>query len=249
MAGAELQEWGTDQLQHTIFIGLDVHKATISVALAQGDRGDEMRHWGTIPNRADHVRKLAEKLRGDGCQLQFCYEAGPCGYGLHRQLTDLGHDCVVIAPSLIPVKAGDRVKTNRRGALMPAKLHRSGELTAVWVPDTAHEAMRGLVRARATAVRVTGKARRHLQGFLLRHGRIYPGKKGWTKAYRRWLTGSGQNLGVCVHAMMHFWQGEWAWISGLPLKQHLRMGRNGRIVWVGFRDLFGRATRRRSGCG
>jgi len=175
-------------LQNIMFIGLDVHKATISVAIAQGDRRGEVRHWGTIPNRADHVRKLADKLGGDGRQLHFCYEAGPCGYGLHRQLTELGHDCVVIAPSLIPVKAGDRVKTDRRDALMLAKLHRAGELTAVWVPDTAHEAMRDLVRARATSVRVTGKARQHLQGFLLRHGRTYPGKKGWTKAYRRWLT-------------------------------------------------------------
>jgi transposase len=172
----------------TMFIGLDVHKTTISVAIAHAGRNGDVRHCGTIPNRADHVRKLAEKLGGNGHQLHFCYEAGPCGYGLHRQLTDLGHDCVVIAPSLIPMKAGDRVKTDRRDALMLAKLHRAGELTAVWVPDAAHEAMRDLVRARAVAVRVTGKSRQHLQGFLLRHGRIYPGKNGWTKAYRRWLT-------------------------------------------------------------
>jgi transposase len=99
----------------------------------------------------------------------------------------MGHDCIVVAPSLIPVKAGDRVKTDRRVAVMLAKLHRAGELAAVEVPDAAHEAMRDLVRARATAVRVAGKARQHLQGFLLRHGRIYPGKTGWTKAYRRWL--------------------------------------------------------------
>jgi transposase len=175
-------------MQDSTFIGLDVHKATISVAVARGERGGEARHWGTIPNRPDHVRRLAEKLSCDGQRLHFCYEAGPCGYGLHRQLTDLGYDCVVVAPSLIPVKAGDRVKTDRRDATMLAQLHRAGELTAVWVPDAAHEAMRDLVRARATAVRIAGKARQHLQGFLLRHGRIYPGKKGWTKAYRRWLT-------------------------------------------------------------
>jgi transposase len=175
-------------MQDNIFIGLDVHKATISVAVAQGERGGEVRCWGTIPNRPDHVGRLCEKLAGDGRRLHFCYEAGPCGYGLHRQMTELGHDCVVVAPSLIPVKTGDRVKTDRRDAVMLAKLHRAGELTAVWVPDAAHEAMRDLVRARATAVRVAGKARQHLQGFLLRHGRIYPGKKGWTKAYRRWLT-------------------------------------------------------------
>ncbi|ARC34974.1 IS110 family transposase (plasmid) [Paracoccus yeei] len=174
-------------MEHTTFIGLDVHKASISVAVAQGMRGGEVRHLGSVPNRPDHIRKLVEKLASAGAQLQFCYEAGPCGYGLHRQLVAMGHDCSVIAPSLIPLKAGDRIKTDRRDAVMLAKLHRAGELTAVWVPDAAHEAMRDLVRARATAMRVAGKARQHLQGFLLRHSRIYPGKKGWTGAYRRWL--------------------------------------------------------------
>lgn len=150
-----------------MFIGLDVHKAKILVAIAPGERAGEVRHWGTIPSRADQVRRLAERLGGAGHRLQFCYEAGPCGYGLHRQFTELGHDCVVIAPSLIPVRAGDRVKTDRRDATMLAKLHRAGELTPVWVPDAAHEAMRDLIRARATSVRVAGKARQHLQGFLL----------------------------------------------------------------------------------
>jgi transposase len=178
-------------MQDSIFIGLDVHKATISVAIVKAERGGEVRHWGTIPHRPDHVRKLVERLGINGSQLHFCYEAHPCGYGPHRQLVEMGHDCIVVAPSLIPVKAGDRVKTDRRDAVMLAKLHRAGELTAVWVPDAAHEAMRDLVRARATAVRVLGKARQHLQGFLLRHGRIYPGKKGWTVAYRRWLTTLG----------------------------------------------------------
>ncbi|TQE99178.1 MAG: IS110 family transposase [Spiribacter salinus] len=178
-------------MQDSTFIGLDVHKATISVAVARGERGGEVRHWGTVSHRPDHVRKLVEKLAAGEGRLRFCYEAGPCGYGLHRQLVEMGHDCIVVAPSLIPVKAGDRVKTDRRDAAMLAKLHRAGELTAVWVPDAAHEAMRDLVRARATAMRLLGKARQHLQGFLLRHGRIYPGKKGWTVAYRRWLTTVG----------------------------------------------------------
>lgn len=175
-------------MNNTIFVGMDVHKATISVAVAEGARGGEVRHLGNIPNRADHVGKLVERLGKNVQKLRFCYEAGPCGYGLHRQLTGLGHECVVVAPSLIPMKAGDRIKTDRRDAVMLAKLHRAGELTAVWVPDGAHEAMRDLVRARATSVRVLGKARQHLQGFLLRHGRIYAGKKGWTQPYRRWLT-------------------------------------------------------------
>ncbi|HLO77795.1 MAG TPA: IS110 family transposase [Magnetospirillum sp.] len=171
-----------------IFVGLDVHKATIAVAVAEGARGGEVRQLGAIPNRADQIAKLVEKLGKGGRRLNFCYEAGPCGYGLHRQLTALGHECMVVAPSLIPMKAGDRVKTDRRDAVMLAKLHRAGELTAVWVPDAAHEGMRDLIRARATAVRVLGKARQHLQGFLLRHGRVYAGKRGWTLAYRRWLT-------------------------------------------------------------
>jgi hypothetical protein len=106
--------------------------------------------------------KLVERLAKGNRTLSFCYEAGPCGYGLFRQLVALGHDCMVAAPSLIPMKAGDRVKTDRRDAVMLAKLHRAGELTAVWVPDDAHEAMRDLIRARATAVRVLSKARQHV---------------------------------------------------------------------------------------
>lgn len=172
---------------NTLFVGLDVHKATLVAAVAEGRRGGEIRQIGTIPHRADQISKLAEKLGRGGRELRFCYEAGPCGYGLYRQLVQMGHECIVVAPSLIPMKAGDRVKTDRRDAVMLAKLHRAGELTAVWVPDSSHEAIRDLIRARATAVQVRGKARQHLQGFLLRHGRIYAGKRGWTQAWRHWL--------------------------------------------------------------
>jgi len=175
-------------MTNILFVGLDVHKATIAVAVAEGGRGGEVRELGNFLNRPDHIGKLVERLAKGGRSLSFCYEAGPCGYGLYHQLIALGHECMVVAPSLIPMRAGDRVKTDRRDAVMLAKLHRAGELTAVWVPDDAHEAMRDLIRARSTAVRVLGKARQHLQGFLLRHGRIYAGKKGWTLAYRRWLT-------------------------------------------------------------
>ncbi len=105
-------------MHDSTFVGLDVHKATISVAVAQGKRGGEVRHWGTIPNQPEHVRGLAERLGSIGRRLPFCYEAGLCGYGLHRQLTELGYDCMVVAPSLIPVKVGDRVKTDRRDATM-----------------------------------------------------------------------------------------------------------------------------------
>ena len=174
-------------MNDSIFVGLDVHKATVSAASAEDGRVGEVRAIGSIANTADQIDKLVERLAKGGRTLRFCYEAGPCGYGLYRQLTGLGHECIVVAPSLIPMKVGDRVKTDRRDAIMLAKLHRAGELTAVWVPDDAHEAMRDLIRARATSRQVLGKARQHLQGFLLRHGRVYSGKKGWTRMYRRWL--------------------------------------------------------------
>jgi transposase len=159
-----------------------------SVAIAESGRGGEVRFLGEIPSTPEALHRLVERLKGRHRQLSFCYEAGPCGYGVHRLLSGLGQDCSVVAPSLIPSRPGDRVKTNRRDATTLARLHRAGELAPVWVPDAAHEAMRDLVRARATARRVLGKARQHLQGFLLRHGRIYRGIRGWTRAYRRWLT-------------------------------------------------------------
>jgi len=109
-------------MHDTIFVGMDVHKATISITVADGARGGEVRHLGTFLNRADHIGKLVERLsKAGGQRLRFCYEAGPCGYGLHRQITDLGHECMVVAPSLIPMKAGDRIKTDRRDAAMLAK--------------------------------------------------------------------------------------------------------------------------------
>ena len=151
---------------------LDVHKTTIAVAVADGGRSGEVRQLGAFANRADALRKMVERLERRGVQLRFCYEAGPCGYGLHRFLTGLGHACAVVAPSLIPIRARDRIKTDRRDAVMLARLHRAGELTEVWVPDAGHEAMRDLVRARATAARTLSKARQHLGGFLLRHGKI-----------------------------------------------------------------------------
>lgn len=129
------------------YVGLDVHKATVCVAIAESGRGGEVREVGVFENRPDVLRKMVARLGKHRRRLNFCYEAGPCGYGLHRLLTGLGHDCVVVAPSLIPMKAGDRVKTDRRDALMLAKLHRAGELTPIWIPDAAHEAMRDLVRA------------------------------------------------------------------------------------------------------
>ena len=106
------------------YVGLDVHKATVSVAIAKGQRGGKVLHVDLFPNRPDHIARLVERLGKNEPELSFCYEAGPCGYGLQRQLTKLGHDCIVVAQPLIPMKADDRVKTDRRDAVMLAKLHR-----------------------------------------------------------------------------------------------------------------------------
>jgi transposase len=174
--------------QPITYVGLDVHKDTIAVALAEAGKRSEVREYGKIANSPAAVQALVGKLGGGGRELRFCYEAGPCGYGIHRQLSTTGHGCVVVAPSLIPRKPGDRVKTDRRDASNLAKLHRAGELTAVWVPDRAHEAIRDLVRARLAAVRSLRQARQQLSGFLLRHGHHYH-RPAWTLMHRRWLAG------------------------------------------------------------
>lgn len=167
------------------FVGLDVHAETIAVAVAEPD--GEVRSLGTIPNRLESVRKLIGKL-GSVKDLRACYEAGPTGYVLYWQLTGLGVDCQVIAPTLVPVKAGERVKTDRRDALKLARCHRAGELTAVWVPDAAHEALRDLVRAREAAKKDQLRARHRLSKFLLRHGQRQPaGIKAWTKKHLEWI--------------------------------------------------------------
>src|SRR5271155_1037613 len=168
------------------YVGLDVHKNTIAVALAETGVRSDVREYGKIANTLTAVKALAAKLSRVGSELRFCYEAGPCGYGIQRQLTLAGHDSVVVAPSLIPRKPGDRIKTDRRDAINLAKLHRAGELTAVWVPDQAHEAIRDLVRARLAAVRSLRQARQQLSGFLLRHGRHY-NRPAWTLMHRRWI--------------------------------------------------------------
>jgi len=170
------------------YVGLDVHKEGIVVAVAAGGLRGEVREYGRIANTPTALDRLLRKLGGDGVSLRFCYEAGPCGYGIQRQISATGHECIVVAPSLIPRRAGDRVKTDRRDAASLARLHRAGELTAVWVPDARHEAMRDLVRARLDAVHSLRRARQRLSGFLLRHGCHY-GRPAWTKLYRRWLSG------------------------------------------------------------
>lgn len=176
-------------MQEIHFIGLDVHKLSISVTVAEDGRNGPVRFIGAIPNTPDDVTKLAKRLGKDGAVLDFCYEANCCGYGIYRQLIDLGHKCSVVAPSKIPRKPGERIKTDRRDSQNLAILHRSGDLTPVWVPDETHEAMRDLVRARIDAVKQLSCCRKQLLAFLLRHGRVYSGGNHWTHAHRRWLTG------------------------------------------------------------
>src|ERR1700731_1885300 len=150
------------------FLGLDVHAETIAVAVAEPD--GEVRSLGTIPNRPEPIGRLIRKV-GKAEQLRVGYEAGPTGYVLYWQLSELGVKCEVIAPTLVPVKAGDRVKTDRRDAEKLARCYRAGDLTPVWVPDAAHEALRDLVRARLAAKRDQLRARNRLSKFLMRPGR------------------------------------------------------------------------------
>lgn len=168
------------------YVGLDVHKETIAVSVADG-RGGEVRYMGEIANTPEAMTKLVRQLGKEGARLSFCYEAGPCGYGVYRQLQGGGHACMVVAPSLIPRKAGDRVKTDRRDSMSLARLHRAGELTAVWVPDAEHEALRDLTRAREDMKHLQRQAKQRLLAFLLRHGKRYDGKSNWTLTHYRWL--------------------------------------------------------------
>jgi transposase len=163
------------------FIGLDVHAETIAVAVAEAT--EEVRALGVIPNRPESIRKLVKKL-GPAAQLRVCYEAGPTGYVVYWQLTSLGVPCEVVAPTLVPVKVGDRVKTDRRDAIKLARSYRAGDLTPVWVPDAAHEALRDLVRAREAAKKDQLRARHRLGKFLLRHGQRPPtAMNPWTQRH------------------------------------------------------------------
>ena len=168
------------------YIGLDVHKASISVAIAE--ESGTPTSYGKVDNDPSAIRKLMTRLGGPEVELRVAYEAGPTGYALHRQLTKLGIDCIVVAPSLIPKQPGNKVKTDRRDALKLARLLRSGDLTPVWVPDEAHEALRSLVRARADAKADQLRAKHRLSKFLLRQGCWPPiGVRNWSLRYFQWL--------------------------------------------------------------
>ncbi len=175
--------------RHAAYVGLDVHKESIAVALAEPGRAEPV-YRGEIANKPKSIEKLIAKLSEayDGALLQFCYEAGPCGYVLYRQILACGHDCQVVAPSKIPRTPGERIKTDRRDALKLARLLRSGDLTAVWVPDRDQEMMRDLSRARDDMKGQERKARQQLNAFVLRHGHHWPrGKSRWNPTHYNWL--------------------------------------------------------------
>ena len=173
----------------TVYVGLDVHKDTIAVALAEAGSAGEARSYGVIPNAPAAIARLIKKI-GPAPRLRVCYEAGPCGYVVYRQLTGLGVATAVVAPALVPVKPGARIKTDRKDALALARLHRAGELTAVAVPTPEQEAVRDLTRARQAAQQDLHRLRQRLRTFLLRQGIAEPTKtKRWSAAWRAWLAG------------------------------------------------------------
>lgn len=171
----------------TVYVGLDVHKDKIAIATADDGRKGVIQSLGFCKNDSLEIKKRVKKLSQKYEKLYFCYEAGPCGYGIFRLLKSMGYDCEVVAPSLIPKKAGDKVKTDRRDAQELARLHRNGDLTPVWVPDITHEAIRDLVRLRRQVLKEYTQARQQLLGFLLRNDKSYSGKSNWTKSHFTWM--------------------------------------------------------------
>ena len=176
------------EFSRTLYVGLDVHKDSITVAYVPEDRGAEVVSLGAIGTRQSDIDKLIRKLQSKGATLVFVYEAGPCGYWLYRYFRRHGLSCHVVAPSLIPRKPGDRVKTDRRDAVTLARLMRSGDLSAIYVPEIADEAIRDLSRGRDDAMRDLKAPKHRLKAFLLRHDIRYEGRASWNAAHLRWLS-------------------------------------------------------------
>lgn len=174
--------------KNNIYVGLDVHKNSIDVALAEEGRSGEVRHYGSIGGDIDSVEKLLKKLSKPDRELHFVYEAGPCGYEIYRFLNKRGLKCCVISPAHIPKVSADRIKTDRRDAMSLARLHRSGDLKEIYVPDEEDEAIRDLIRAREDAIKAQRVARQQLSAMLLRLGVRYSGKTNWTKQHFKWLS-------------------------------------------------------------
>ena len=170
-----------------LYVGLDVHKMSVDIAIAEAGTAGEIRYYGRIGGDLDSLDRISRKLKAQGAELRFAYEAGPCGYQIYRHLTGKGYECLVAAPALIPRRPGDRVKTDRRDAASLARLFRAGELTPVRVPDAGDEAMRDLVRARDDAKAVERRAKQRTAALLLRHGHRFPGRTTWGRGYWRWL--------------------------------------------------------------
>lgn len=173
--------------QRLLYVGLDVHKKTTDVAIASGRSNGKVRFYGKIASTLNALNKLIKKLQDGDKELRFVYEAGPCGYQIYRYLDAKGLHCSVVAPSMIPRRSGDRIKTDRRDAINLVRLFRAGELTSIYVPTPEDEAIRDLIRCRDDMRRFERKARQRLLSFLLRHGHQYSGKKHWTKGFYTWL--------------------------------------------------------------
>jgi transposase len=177
-------------MKNTLHLGLDVHKELITIATAAaGHRHGEVRVYGTITNDLHALEKALAAIRKahPGARLEACYEAGPCGFGIARRLAQWKIPCRVVAPSLIPTRSGDRIKTDKRDALKLARLLRAGELPAIYIPEPTDEAIRDLCRARTDAVDDLRRSRHRLKAFLLRHGYRYQGRSPWTQAHLRYL--------------------------------------------------------------
>lgn len=187
------------------YIGLDVHKDAIAVAIASPERAGEIRFWGNILNKQYSIRRLFNKFLKSYPKMLVCYEAGPCGYQVYRLLTSMSIECQVIAPSRIPKSPTDRIKNDHRDAMSLARLLRAGDLTAIWVPDETHEAMRDLIRARSASKKDTKVARQRIHSILLRTGRIYE-KKSWTKRHRIWLANQTYSNASQQVAFQHYIQ-------------------------------------------